>query len=85
MLDEIFGDCVHQNPGQHLSQGVPEDADWQDCWRRLVVFPSQTCDLSKGKVGRLFLEMLSDIIDGILARQWNAERLIVFQLVILQR
>ncbi len=59
MLDEIFGDCVHQNPGQHLSQGVPEDADWQDCWRRLVVFPSQTCDLSKGKVGRLFLEMLA--------------------------
>ncbi len=35
--------------------------------------------------GRLFLEMLSDTIDGILARQWNAERSIVFQLVILQR
>ena len=29
--------------------------------------------------------MLSEIIDGILARQWNTERLIVFQLVILQR
>jgi hypothetical protein len=54
-------------------------------WRRLVVFPSQTYDLPQGKVGRLFLEMLADTMDGILAGQWNSERLIVFQLVMLQR
>jgi hypothetical protein len=85
MLDKVYGDHVHQNPGQHLSDGVPDDHKWQDYWRRLVVYPCQSYDVPKGPVGKRFIEMVSDSLEAILARKWNAEKFIVFSLVILQR
>ena len=81
MLDKVYGDHVHQNPGQHLSDGVPDDHKWQDYWRRLVVYPCQSYDVPKGPVGKRFIEMVSDSLEAILARKWNAEKFIVFSLV----
>jgi hypothetical protein len=42
LLDTVYGDHVHQNPGNHLNGGVPDDAKWQEHWRQLVVFPPHT-------------------------------------------
>ena len=36
------------------------------------------------KVGKIFVGILSVELDGVCARKWNAERVIVFQLFILQ-
>jgi hypothetical protein len=58
---------------------------WQDYWRRLVVFPSQTYDAPSGAVGRRFTEMLAEMLVGIKARKLNAEGFVVFQIVVLQR
>ena len=85
MMDKVYGDHVHQNSGQHLKDGVSDDAEWQDYWRRLIVFPSQMYDVPSGAVGKRFLEMVVDLLEGIHDRRWNSERFIVFQLVILQR
>ena len=41
--------------------------------------------MPRGAVGRRFLLTLIDLLDGVRLRKWNAERFIVFQLVILQR
>jgi hypothetical protein len=42
MLDKLYRDQVHQNPGTHLSGDIPNDNMWQGYWRWLIVFPSQT-------------------------------------------
>jgi hypothetical protein len=41
-------------------------------------------DLPKGKVGKWFLYIVSKILDGIQARQWNSERFMVYWMVVLQ-
>ena len=87
MMDKVYGDHVHQNPGTHLRGDIPDDEMWQDYWRRLIVFTSQTYDALSGAVGRRFIEMLAEMlpVHGIKARKLNPERFIIFQLVILQR
>jgi hypothetical protein len=32
MMDKVYGDHVHQNPGTHLSGDIPDDKMWQDYW-----------------------------------------------------
>ena len=39
-LDAIYGDYVHQNPGQNLHAGIADDEVWQGYWRRLITYPS---------------------------------------------
>jgi hypothetical protein len=75
----VYGDHVHQNPGNHLNGGVPANAKWQDYWKQLVVFPSQIYDALKGAVGTRFIEELAELILRILDRRINAEQFIVFQ------
>ena len=84
MMDKVYGDHVHQNPGTHLRGDIPDDEMWQDYWRRLIVFPSQTYDAPKGPVGRRYVEMLADMLLGIKARKLIAEKFIVFHIVVLQ-
>jgi hypothetical protein len=67
MMDKVYGDHVHQNPGTHLRGDIPDDEMWQDYWRRLIVFPSQTYDAPSGAVGHHFIEMLADMLAGIQA------------------
>jgi hypothetical protein len=42
MLDKLYGDQVHQNPGTRLSGDILNDNMWQGYWQWLIVFPSQT-------------------------------------------
>ena len=46
--------------------------------------PTQRCDAPSGKVGRIFVVILSIELDGVIDINWNLERVIVFQSVILQ-
>ena len=47
--------------------------------------PTQRYDAPSGKVRKISVVILSVEINGDDARKWNAERVIVFQSVILQR
>jgi hypothetical protein len=85
MMDKVYADHAHQNPGTHLRGDIPDDEMWQDYWRRLIVFPSQTYDAPLGAVGCRFIEMPADMLAGIQVRKMNAERFIVFQIVLFQR
>jgi hypothetical protein len=51
MIHKACGDHVHQSSGQHLNGGVEGDQRWQDCWQRLVVFPSLTHNAPSGAAG----------------------------------
>ena len=46
--------------------------------------PNQCYDAPSGKVGKRFVGILYIELDGVRARKWNAERVIVFQSVILK-
>ena len=74
---------MHQNPGKHLDVGIAEDSKWQARWKKLVCLPTQRYDAPSGKVGKIFVGILSVELDGVCARKWNNESVIVFQSVIL--
>jgi hypothetical protein len=85
MLHAVYGDYVHQNPGQHLNGGIDDDQKWQDYWQWLIVYPSlMYYDAPSGVVGRCFVEKLAKLINGIQTCKLNAENFIVFQIFILQ-
>ena len=52
---------------------------------KLVCMPTQRYDAPSGKFGNRFVGIMSVELDRVCARKWNAERVIVFQSVILQR
>jgi hypothetical protein len=85
LMDKVYGDHVHQNPGQHLHGGIEDEACWQNHWRRPVVYAAQTRNTPSGAVGRCFVEKLAELLEGIQNCNWNSERLIIFSMVILQR
>ena len=84
MIYGICQDWVHQNPGDHLDGGIAEESNWKLRWEKLVCMTTQRYDAPSGKVGKRFVVILSVELDGIRARKWNAERVIIFQSVILQ-
>ena len=85
MIFGVYQDWVHQNPGTLLYGGIEEDDNWQNIWKKLICFTTQRYDLLYGRIGNWFVKTLKVIIDGICNQQWNAERVIIFHTVILQR
>ena len=82
---EVYGDWLHANTGTHLDRDFHDDSAWQAWWRDLAVMPSRRYGTSSGRIGRRFVRTLGVEFKGVLDRQWNSERFIVFQTVILQR
>ena len=52
---------------------------------KIVCMPTQQYNVPSVKVGRIFVRTLTLELDGVCARKWNSERVIIFQSVILQR
>ena len=68
-----------------MDGGIAEDSKWQERWKKIVCMPTQRYDAPSRKVGKIFVVILSVELDGVRARRWDTERVIVFQSVILQR
>ena len=82
----VYDDHVHQNPGFHLDGGISDDKEWQTYWRRLITYHSHLYIVPhQCREGKDFLDLLADLFDGIRTRRWNAERVIVYILVVLQQ
>ena len=47
--------------------------------------PPKRYDIQAGRVSRIFIDAFAEELECVEGRQWNAERFIVFQTVILQR
>ena len=47
--------------------------------------PTQSYDAPSRKVGKIFVGILYVELDGVRARKWNADRVTIFQSLILQR
>eukprot|EP00957_Ditylum_brightwellii_P157480 11985447-Ditylum_brightwellii.AAC.1 len=64
---------------------MEDNVFWQQHWLDLTALPNQRYDMPSGAIGRWFLFALTEILDGVVERQWNAERFIVYMAVTLQR
>ena len=84
LLDKVYGDHVHANPGTHLSGNFIEDANWQKRWKRIAQISPARYLVPQGRVGRGFLRRLTMEFRGVRQRTWNSERPLVFAAVILQ-
>ena len=84
MICGVYQDWVHQNPGEQ-DGGIAEDSKWKPRWKKIVCMPTQRYDIPPGKFGNIFFGILSVELDGVRARKWNSDRVIVFKSVILQR
>ena len=84
-LLEVYGDWVHAKPGTHLNGDIGDNAAWQAWWHDREVTPSRRYDAPSRKVRRRFVETLGGDLRGVQERQWNSERFIFFQTVILQQ
>ena len=60
-----------------------EGSKWQVRRKKLVCMPTQRYDAPSGKVGKIFVGILSVELDRVSAMKWNTDRVIVFQSVIL--
>lgn len=85
MLDRVYNDHVHQNPGIHLDGGVADDLLWQSYWKELVEYPPSFYDTPNGALGKELAGKFAELIEGIKKRKWNGEKLVVFAQVIFQR
>eukprot|EP00957_Ditylum_brightwellii_P204671 15340358-Ditylum_brightwellii.AAC.1 len=85
LLISVYGDTIHDNDGSHMSGRIVDNKLWQQYWTDLTALPIQYYDVLSGSVGRRFLFMLVEILDGVVERKWNVERFIVFTAVILQQ
>jgi len=76
---------VHDNPGEHLDGGIEDDGGWQDFYRRLITMPNKQYNVPKRAVDNDFILTLGQRFDDIRDRKCNMDKLLTFQMVILQR
>ena len=74
---------MHQNPGVNLDGGINEGGKWQARWEKLVFF-TQCYGVPSGRAGKTFVSNLAVELNDVRGWKCNAERVIVFQTVILQ-
>jgi hypothetical protein len=85
IMEKVYGDYVHQNPGTRLDGGITNNAMWQGYWSRLIACPSSTYNIPSGAVGeQLVSEKIAEELRGLNSCKWNSKLFIIFSLVVLQ-
>ena len=74
-----------QADGKLLDGGVTDDLRWQRFFDCLSNIPTRRYYLPRGPIGRSFIAQLIVEFEGVMNQDWNSERLLVFQIVILQK
>ena len=83
-LRYVYGDWVHTNYGGHLSGRIMDDAKWQTWWQEISLMPVIKYNAPRVNTGRRFVRALINELRRVRAHRWNAERFIVFHLVVLR-
>ena len=68
-----------------LNGGIPDDQLWQSYYNRLAKLPQVHYELPSGQVGARFLNTLASLTNGIVKREHNSEKMLLFAMVILPR
>jgi hypothetical protein len=84
ILEEVYGDYVHQNLGEHLDGGITNDAMWQGYWYWLIACPSSTYSIPSGAIGKRFVKKVAEELRGLKSQKWNSKQFILYSLVVLE-
>eukprot|EP00957_Ditylum_brightwellii_P024409 1842833-Ditylum_brightwellii.AAC.1 len=70
--------CIH-------GKGVKDDGIWQQYWNDLTALQATWYHVPPGKVGWIFLNTYSMLIDGCVERKWSSKKFLLFPMVVLQK
>jgi len=87
LLNEVYGDHYHNNPGTHLDGGIGYSVDrkWQRYWKRVVQISPRWYLAPQGRIGKRFVLMYTAELKGVRDRKWNSERPSIFPALILYK
>ena len=85
MFYGVYQYWMHKNPGEQFYGVIAEDSKCKARWEKIVCIPTQHYDAPSGKFRKRFFGILSVELNRVCDSKFNAERVIVFQSVILQR
>jgi hypothetical protein len=86
LLMGVYGDTIHLNDGTHMSGGIADDHVWQRRWLKVVSVDLKLwAPPAKHAIGKKFVNMLANELQGVRMRKWNSERAMLFAPVILNR
>jgi hypothetical protein len=78
MLDEVYGDHIHQNLGTQLDGGMTDDVMWQGYWQQLIACPSSTYDVPSWAIGKRLILKIAEELKGLKSQKWNSNQFILF-------
>ena len=67
-----------------MDVNIIDDKLWQHRYKNIILHPLTLCDLPNGTVGRSLVNEFPDELNGVKSRKWNMERLLFFDLPLLQ-
>ena len=77
ILFGVYHDWVHQNPENNLDDGTTKYGKGKDRWK-VHMYANTTLRRTIRKFGRIFVGTLYVDLNGVRARKWNSERVIIF-------
>lgn len=79
-LKEVCGDYGHDNPGTHLHGDIGEEMNTNHIsyLNRLILYSFLVIRPPNNKIGKAFVNKLSDLINGILRQNFNSEYILLF-------
>ena len=89
-LKQVYnGDCVHDNPGNHLHGGVGVATDYKHrtLLHRLLPYAHQLYDVPRHQLGKQFVLTYADLMNGLgpKRREHNSEYVLLYVILILRK
>ena len=84
-LEAVYGTALHHSNGTQFDGDIADNKLLQSHWWEIIALLIQSYDVPAGRVGCILINASAEDMKGVEGSQWNSERFIVFQAVILQR
>ena len=86
-MDSVYGNHYHDNPGTHLCGVIShaENRKWQDYWKRVVQTSPCWYSAPQGRVGKRFISIYINELQGVRMEKWNSECPSIFPALILYK
>ena len=65
-----------------MNGSMKDDLTWQGWWKSLAACPSHVCAPTRGPVSKMCPRMMTETMNGVKERKWNAETAAAFEKVI---
>jgi hypothetical protein len=85
LLNNVFGDHIHDNDGSQLDGNIEDDRIFQKYWRQVAGISPVLYSVPQCRIGKRFLSCVSALLRAARNSHCNSEKVVVFISVILQK